>query len=574
MRRDRERVGARLKPLLEHIEASLFDPGLDVNQLKRACGVRDNTIPIQFHAELGMPPHAYIEDCRLKTACRLLCDTDLKVWQIADLLGYSSIQVFSRAFSRWAGVRPTVYRKRERRNEETAPSPLPEVPTLRVETLRQALRGDLDAAGVESLMRRLLALYPASSRRIALEASSLAARAESVRRPSQRHSPVRSSLDKERVERVRAEEVWREMEGRSWEERRELVRRKLRFTTAALFELIHDQAIEIGRQDRQEGLRLAELALESLETIDPEAVDAEDRANLDARAWAWLGNARRIVLDFTGAEEALSEAERRLSVRRPDVIVQADIFKIKAALRWFQRRLHEAMALINEAIVLYRRADKSHLLGQAMVVRALLLLLQDKPDESLPVLARAMELIDRESEPWAFLSAHQVLIAAYTFAGRYEDAESSLLDGHSMAREVDNRDAELRLRWLEGLVAREKGSLDRAEDHLKPVVEELTAAEQTYDAALASLDLALVYSAQGRDNEVIALAGEMIPVFGALRVHREGMAALNLIQAAIKNRQITIASLWEARRLVDRSRGLAMPWALPLRVAEQARPAA
>jgi len=111
IRRDRESVPSRVRPLLAYVEQHLFEKSLDVNQLKRACGVRDNTIPIRFTATLGRTPHRYIEDHRLETARRLLRDTDLKIWQVADLVGYSSIQVFSRAYVRWSGESPSTYRE-------------------------------------------------------------------------------------------------------------------------------------------------------------------------------------------------------------------------------------------------------------------------------------------------------------------------------------------------------------------------------------------------------------------------------------------------------------------------------
>lgn len=100
--------------MLNYIEKHLFDPGLSVNQLKRGCGIRDNSEPIHFHIAVGDPPHAYIESRRLETACRLLEETDLKVSEIGEILGYSSIQVFSRAFRRFFGEPPTRYRKRAR----------------------------------------------------------------------------------------------------------------------------------------------------------------------------------------------------------------------------------------------------------------------------------------------------------------------------------------------------------------------------------------------------------------------------------------------------------------------------
>ena len=112
IRRDRRRVPERLEPLLTYLEEHLFDPGICVTKLRRDCGVRNNSIFIRFTSILGRTPYAYIEDRRLETACRLLLETELKIWQIAELLGYSSLQVFSRAFTRWSELRPTAYRRR------------------------------------------------------------------------------------------------------------------------------------------------------------------------------------------------------------------------------------------------------------------------------------------------------------------------------------------------------------------------------------------------------------------------------------------------------------------------------
>ncbi len=115
IRRDRQQAPKRISDMLAYIEGHLFDPGLSVNQLKERCGIRDNSEPIHFHIAVGDPPHAYIEDRRLETACQLLAETDLQVSAIANLLGYSSIQVFSRAFRRWLGEAPTQFRERSQR---------------------------------------------------------------------------------------------------------------------------------------------------------------------------------------------------------------------------------------------------------------------------------------------------------------------------------------------------------------------------------------------------------------------------------------------------------------------------
>ena len=155
IRRDRGRAPRQIKPLLDHLEKHLFESGLDASQLKRACGVRDNSLALEFHRALGLPPYAYIVDCRLSVACRLLTDTDLKVWKIAQLLGYSAIQVFSRAFERQYGLRPKPFR-----GQHAKESPATEVvPTA---TLRRAVRGELGREEADDLVQQLTALYPES----------------------------------------------------------------------------------------------------------------------------------------------------------------------------------------------------------------------------------------------------------------------------------------------------------------------------------------------------------------------------------------------------------------------------
>ena len=175
IRLDRRKAPQRLKPLLAYIEKNLFNPTLDVNQLKRSCGVRDNSVPIQFHSAVGRPPHGYIEDRRLETACRLLADTNLKIWQISELLGYSSIQVFSRAFSRWSGERPTLFRKKARRDPAMEGVGAAagaggngkrfDRSLIATDSLRKALDGELPYEEAKTLMGRLEELYPKPSQR-------------------------------------------------------------------------------------------------------------------------------------------------------------------------------------------------------------------------------------------------------------------------------------------------------------------------------------------------------------------------------------------------------------------------
>lgn len=157
IRADRERVPAKIKPLLEYLEGHLFDRELNVNRLKRACNVRDNSLTLVFHAQVGASPKSYITERRLETAAWLLRETDLRIWQISELVGYSGLSVFGKAFDRWADERPGAYRKRFRESREEENGSF----DGRVDDdfLAQALAGELPEEQAGRMIRQLLEIY-------------------------------------------------------------------------------------------------------------------------------------------------------------------------------------------------------------------------------------------------------------------------------------------------------------------------------------------------------------------------------------------------------------------------------
>lgn len=153
IRNDRARASERVQKLLEQIESNLFEPWLNVDTLKRACGYRDHSVSLIFHQETQQTPKHYMTSRRLETASKLLRETDLKIWKIAILVGYSSLGSFSKAFFRWQGQRPALFRHQWGDSPSLMHIPSPEL-------CRKALAGRLDAQEAQLLLRRLHELYP------------------------------------------------------------------------------------------------------------------------------------------------------------------------------------------------------------------------------------------------------------------------------------------------------------------------------------------------------------------------------------------------------------------------------
>jgi len=145
IRNDLAEARGRPEKLLAHLKKYLFDPGLNSQQLRLACGISDKSVSGEFARSVGVPPGVYIRRKRLETGQRLLLHTDLPLSKISGLLGFGRPSDFSRAFTSWAGASPSAVRALAK-----ATSALPDVsPEKMLEKafLYRAVRGLLRRRG-------------------------------------------------------------------------------------------------------------------------------------------------------------------------------------------------------------------------------------------------------------------------------------------------------------------------------------------------------------------------------------------------------------------------------------------
>ena len=71
-----------------------------------------------FKKTMGVSLIQYLIDVRVKRAKELLERTDLKVNEVAELVGYPDQHYFTKVFKRVTGENPTDYKERCGHNEE------------------------------------------------------------------------------------------------------------------------------------------------------------------------------------------------------------------------------------------------------------------------------------------------------------------------------------------------------------------------------------------------------------------------------------------------------------------------
>ncbi|MBA3710645.1 MAG: helix-turn-helix transcriptional regulator [Planctomycetes bacterium] len=100
----------RLLPVQHHIDRH-YRELLSLEQLARLCGFTPNYLSRRFKARFGATPIVYQHRLRINAAASLLRTTDHPIREIADLVGYHDVHVFTRSFRSHEGMPPGRYRK-------------------------------------------------------------------------------------------------------------------------------------------------------------------------------------------------------------------------------------------------------------------------------------------------------------------------------------------------------------------------------------------------------------------------------------------------------------------------------
>lgn len=119
---DEERKKAQVESLVdqghsteleEAIHSRLGDSQLTLKDLASQLGFSPSYLSVLIKKKLGLPFQEYVIQERMKKAKLLLLTTDLKIYEIADQVGFEDMNYFSQRFKQVVGVTPRQYKKGE-----------------------------------------------------------------------------------------------------------------------------------------------------------------------------------------------------------------------------------------------------------------------------------------------------------------------------------------------------------------------------------------------------------------------------------------------------------------------------
>lgn len=309
VRAHREQLEYPGRALLEYLEGHVYDPGLRVRSWCAACKVRSVTASQQVKAVIGTPLALYLEELRVETAMRLMVIShgELACGEVGLFVGYGREETFRKVFERRAGVKPGAYRRW-------------------VLGLRLQGRRPLDPVWVRSgWLARLAEGAPLSAKVWAVveqaEAAFGWAGLEVDCAP-----PIETWED---YERESAELLWSRSRRLPIGVLRQRVLRGFEYQTPALCRELLSCVEPYGLEEPALGVETAELALEQAVALKPRLGAAELSSWL-ARAWAWLGWARRRAGDEAGASAGFERAKACLAEHPAPAQVVAEVLWLEA----------------------------------------------------------------------------------------------------------------------------------------------------------------------------------------------------------------------------------------------------
>ena len=258
-------------------------------------------------------------------------------------------------------------------------------------------------------------------------------------------------------ERTAAPRLLDELLQRPAAERGAAVHAGRRFQSLALCDLLLDESCDTGSHDSSEAIALAELGILVADHLDTRYYGSAVVHDMKSRAWAYLGNARRLASDFAGAEQALRFAESLAEDGSADPLEEARLLDLKALLLGDQGWFEEAAEMLDTVVEIYEDVKDLHRKGRTLISKGVYLGCSGRPQQAVELIPQGLALLDGELEPLLALAARRELAWFLNECGCCERAQSQLDSCRRSPGAGGDARTDLRMEWLETRIAHRSG---------------------------------------------------------------------------------------------------------------------
>ena len=318
-----------------------------------------------------------------------------------------------------------------------------------------------------------------------------------------------------------------------------------RFHTLAFLESSLAEARDHWHSSPVEAVRWASAAVTVAERAEPSLNQAYARtvwADVKARAWAYLANGYRIGGDLHAADGALATSRRFLEKGTGTLEVRAEVRSLEGSLRRGQRRFDDSWSAAFEAERIYQTIGIEEAAASAVLVGSSALAEAGKIERAIRKLQRSLSRLPKHALGGrTHFGLLQNLAWRLTEADRPEQAARLLPEVRQLSAQlVAEPLTHARIQWLEARIHGLLGQPRLAEAAFRDLKRVFLDARSPYDAALASLDLAVHLIEDGRSGEGAELARDLVPIFRSRGIHREALAAGMLVARSLSEETASV----------------------------------
>ncbi len=306
-------------------------------------------------------------------------------------------------------------------------------------------------------------------------------------------------------------------------------------------------------ENPREMVSLARAAVNVARNLDPRLFRSGLHEDLQAWAWGDLGNALRVRDDLDEAERAFGIAFEFLLQGTGDPNVKARLYDLHASFLGTRRQFDLAFAALDIAYSTYVELKDLHLAGKTRLVKALYTYYSGQPEEALRLNEEGLQAIEKGLDPDLEYSAVLNSLLFLVDCGRFFEAKKKLFLHRGDVQRYSGRVFSLKFRWIQARISAGLAEWTSAEQALTEVKDGFKEQGMRFHAALASLELALVWMRQSRYAEAEELALETVEVFVTLRIRREAFGALMILKDAFEKQRATVALLEDVVDFIRRS---------------------
>ena len=351
----------------------------------------------------------------------------------------------------------------------------------------------------------------------------------------------------EKVERAlaEAEKQWSHLQTCWRVEGRDLVTVYPALRTPALAARVCEASARAAARSFEEALELADFALFIAERVPG---GEARRARAVGYGRSFRANALRVATEFGAADVELAEGWklwRAGDPSEPEILQEWRLHDLEASLRREQRLFPEALACVARAFAL--RGGEPAAAGHILLVKEQICYSMGDITGSLASLEEAAPFIEAEGDPFQLFFLRFKIVKHLCELGRYAEAAKLLPFVREMAIEQGMELNLIRVAWLGAKIDAGQGRVAEASAGFEQVRQDFRAHKLPYEAALASLDLAVLLLQERDTAEVKELAVTLAWIFAAKGIAREALAAISVFCEAAREE---IATVEQARRTI------------------------